>query len=373
MNYYIDLFSPETAKAFSNSSKEVSGFRISRKTYVENQKLGPGDRFICYVTRLQRFIGVLEVKEKYFIDEKPIFTNENDPFVLRFKVKPIVWLSLDKAVPIREEFVWDRLSFTKNLSKDSNRWTYMVFSSPRLWPEEDCKYLESILEEQNKKMIDYPFSEDDQKKLKTHKIKVGNKKEVTVSVPDDEEEITETITSEEVATDRRESLRVQAKLAEIGEKLGMKIWLPRNDRDGVLEMWNPGGNNLLEDLPFSFDDVTLKTIKNIDVLWIKGRTIIRAFEVEDTTSIYSGILRMADLLSLLPNIEVKIHLVAPSSRRNEVFKQISRPVFQVMDGGPLSELCSYISYDSVYELFKEHRLKHMTDTIINEYSEYLED
>ena len=373
MNYFIDLFSPETADAFTKSAQDISGFRISRKTYIENQKLGPGDRFVCYITRLQRFIGILEVKEKYFVDEKPIFTSENDPFVLRFKVVPIVWLPLEKAIPVREEFVWNKLSFTKHLAKDSNRWTYMVFSSPRLWPKEDCEYLESILKEQAEKMVDYPFSENDQKKLKTHKIKIGNKKEVTVSIPDDEEEKVEAITTEEVATDKRESLRVQAKLSEIGEKLGMKIWLPRNDRAAVLDLWHPEENILLEDLPFSFDDVTLKTIKNIDVLWVKGRTIARAFEVEDTTSIYSGILRMADLLSLLPNLQVKIHLVAPVTRRGEVFKQISRPVFSVMESGPLSELCSYVSYDSVYELSKEKQLENMKDTIIDEYSEYLED
>jgi hypothetical protein len=39
-------------------------------------------------------------------------------------------------------------------------------------------------------------------------------------------------------------------------------------------------------------------IERIDVLWLKGRSIKRAFEVEHTTSIYSGILRMADLLAL---------------------------------------------------------------------------
>lgn len=373
MNYFVDLFSPETATAFENSAKDVSGFRITQKTYVENKKIGPGDKFICYVTRLQRFVGVLEIKDVYFIDDKPIFAKENDPFTLRFKVEPLIWFPLDKAIPIHEDFIWNKLSFTKDLSKDSNNWTYVVFASPRLWPKEDSEYLENALVQQSQKMTDYPFSDDDKRKLKTHKIKIGSIKEVTVSVPDDEEEKTETISAEEITKDKRESLRVQAKLAEIGEKIGVKIWLPRNDRDSILEIWNPKDKILLEDLPFSFDDVTLKTIKNIDVLWIKGRTIIRAFEVEDTTSIYSGILRMADLLSLIPNIEVKIHLVAPSSRRNEVFKQIARPVFQVMDGGPLSELCSYISYDSIYELSKEHRLEHMTDTIIDEYSEYIEE
>jgi len=372
MNYFIDLFSPETANAFSKSPQDISGFRISRKTYVENQKIGPGDKLICYVTRLQRFIGVLEVKGKYFIDSTPIFTSENDPFTLRFKVEPTIWLPLEKAIPIHEDFVWNKLSFTKSLDKDSRRWTYLVYSSPRLWPRGDCAFLETILKEQSVKMVDYPFNEDDQKKLKPHKIKISSKKEVNVSVPDDEEEKIET-TTEEAFADKRESLKVQAKLAEIGEKLGMKIWLPPNDRASVLDVWKPGENVLLEDLPFNFDDVTIKTIKNIDVLWIKGRAIVRAFEVEDTTSIYSGILRMADLLSLLPTLKIIIHVVAPAARRDEVFKQLSRPVFSVMESGPLSELCSYISYDSVYELAKERQLENMKDSIVDEFSEYLED
>lgn len=122
-----------------------------------------------------------------------------------------------------------------------------------------------------------------------------------------------------------------------------------------------------------FDETTLKTIKNIDVIWIRRRSIVRAFEVEDKTSIYSGILRMADLLALQPMLDINIHIVAPVSRRDEVFRQISRPVFAVLEKGPLSEFCSYVSYNSLYELAKERRLEHMTDTIIDEYSEYSEE
>ncbi|WP_320110326.1 hypothetical protein [Draconibacterium orientale] len=372
MNYYIDLFSPETAKAFSKSNQTISGFRISRKTYVENQNIGVGDRFICYCTRIQRFIGVLEIMTSSFIDNTPIFTKDNDPFNLRFKVKTIVWLPLEKGIPIHSDILWDKLSFTKKLSKDSNKWTYMVFSSPRLWPKEDCEIIEEKLLEQSKKLKDYPFTENDEKKLKPAKIRINGKKEISVSVPDDEDEkelkIKQTKTKEQ-----RESIIVQSKLAEIGEKLGFKIWLPRADRTRVLENWQPNPDALLEDLPLVFDETTLKTIRNIDILWIKRRSIVRAFEVEDTTSIYSGILRMADLLSLQPMLDIKIHIVAPESRRDAVFQQITRPVFAVMEKGPLSELCSYISYDSIFELAKEKRLEHMTDTIVDEYSEYSED
>jgi hypothetical protein len=372
MNYYIDLFSPETAQAFSNSNQDISGFRISRKTYVENQNIGPGDRFICYCTRIQRFIGVLEVNSKSFIDRKPIFTQEDDPFILRFKVKVIVWLPLIKSVPIHNDLIWNNLTFTKQLSKDRNKWTYMVFSSPRLWPKDDCVYIEKVLIEQNKRQLDYPFSEADEKKLKPSKIKISSKKEVSISIPEDDEEKT-TQVSEAIESEARETIKVQAQISSIGEKLGFKIWLPRNDRNKVLEVWQPLKGTLLDELPLVFDDTTLRTIQNIDVLWIKRRSIVRAFEVENTTSIYSGILRMADLLSLQPMLDIKIHIVAPQERRDSVFKQISRPVFAVMEKGPLSELCSYISFDSIFELSKEKRLEHMTDTIIDEYTEFAEE
>jgi hypothetical protein len=248
----------------------------------------------------------------------------------------------------------------------------MVFSSPRLWPKEDCVFLEEALLGQAKKQVDYPFSEDDHRKLRTTRIRISSKKEVTVSVPDDEEEekIEQAPVSEK---ERRDSIMVQAKLAEIGEALDLKIWLPNSDRARVLEIWRPKDDVLLEELPLVFDETTLRTIRNIDVLWIKRRSIIRAFEVEDTTSIFSGILRMADLLALQPMLDIKIHIVAPNERRAVVFTQINRPVFADIAGRQLSEVCSYVSYDSVFELAQEKKLKHMNDTIIDDYSEYIEE
>jgi hypothetical protein len=141
----------------------------------------------------------------------------------------------------------------------------------------------------------------------------------------------------------------------------------------VLEIWKPKEDVLLEELPLVFDETTLRTIRNIDVLWIKRRSIIRAFEVEGTTSIFSGILRMADLLALQPMLDIKIHVVAPNERRDVVFSQINRPVFADIAGKQLSEVCSYISYDSVFELAQEKKLKHMNDSIVDDYSIFVEE
>ena len=104
----------------------------------------------------------------------------------------------------------------------------------------------------------------------------------------------------EVESEVRESIKIQAMLAEIGSEMGMRIWIPKADRGGVLREWKDGSASLLDRLPLNYDDATLKTVEQVDVLWLRGRSIIRAFEVEHTTSIYSGLLRMADFLRFSP-------------------------------------------------------------------------
>jgi hypothetical protein len=167
----------------------------------------------------------------------------------------------------------------------------------------------------------------------------------------------------------RESIRVQSQLAQIGEKMGFSIWLPNNDRSRVLREWKPAEGVLLEVLPLNYDLVTLKTIEQIDVLWLKRRSIVRAFEVERTTSVYSGILRMADLLALQPNMDIKLHIVAPASRREKVFQVLQRPVFTLLEKGPLSENCTFISYDSLMELAGEKHLTHLSNAVLQDNEE----
>ncbi|MBD2124441.1 hypothetical protein [Trichocoleus sp. FACHB-262] len=152
----------------------------------------------------------------------------------------------------------------------------------------------------------------------------------------------------------------------------MKIWIPKNDRTAVLNERKSTEQSVLKMLPLNYDEITLKTIEQIDVLWLKGRAIVRAFEVEHTTSIYSGLLRMADLLALQPNMDIKLYIVAPTERREKVFQEIRRPVFSLLDRGPLSESCTYISYDSFQELSKLKHLDHLSDSVLDEYAEEAE-
>jgi len=362
MKYYLDLFSPETYNAYANSDQSVSGFRLRQKNIAKQIK--PGDKLICYVTRLSRWVGVLEVTSKTFDDDRPIFLESNDPFIVRFKVKPIIWLSLDIALPIKEKFVWDRISFTKGHDKNGTTWTGNIRNSLRELKSTDGQLIEKLLVAQQKSQQIFELTEDDNKKLKSPTVKTSDSKEVRVSIPEDEK-----LLEQEDKTIVRESIKMQALLAKIGERMNMKIWIPKSDRERVLRLWKVKDETLLETLPLNYDDTTLKTIENIDVLWIRRRSIIRAFEVEHTTSIYSGILRMADLMALQPNLNIKAHIVAPDDRKEKVLEEITRPVFTLLEKGPLADSCSFLSYDAVIELSNERRLEYMNDGVLEEYTE----
>ena len=128
--------------------------------------------------------------------------------------------------------------------------------------------------------------------------------------------------------------------------MGFRIWLPRSDRQRVLTEWKPSGNQLLDVLPLNYDEVTIRTIEQIDVLWLKGNSIVAAFEIECTTSVYSGLLRMSDLLALQPNLDIRLYLVAPDDRRSKVEQEILRPTFALRDK-PLASVCGFLAFSTL--------------------------
>lgn len=365
MAYYLNIFSPETYEAFARSDRSVSGFRMRQRNVA--RRIKAGDKFICYMTRLSRWVGLLEVVDGPFVEETPIFYPDSDPFVVRFHVRPLVWLPVEKAVPIHDDRVWNQLSFTRGQSKRSSSWTGKLRGSLVQLDDADGVFLENLIRGQVDAGATYPVDPNEFRKIATHRVRSADK-DVTVTVPEGIELEEEEAGRPEV----RESVKVQALLAEIGSRMGMQIWVPPSDRAAVLAEWPGDHPPLLERLPLNYDETTLRTIEQIDVLWLKGRAIKRAFEVEHTTSVYSGILRMADLLALQPNMDIRLHIVAPISRREKVFQELLRPVFSLLDRGPLSEICTYLSYDSVRELAQQEHLSHLSDTVIEEYEEWAE-
>ena len=374
MAYFLDLFTPETWQAFRETGATVTGFR-ERHLRLASDRVKEGDIFLCYLTRLSRWCGVLQAESEAYHDDSSIH-DDLDPFTVRFKVKPLVILDPELAIPIRDDQVWGSLTITNQFEKGTLYWTGFFRGSLNRIEEDDGSYLVELLNKQLSQPDSYPLTDKDKRQLARRRTVRTLDREVEVEVPDDEDEDSslESETSEPTPVpDSRTSIQYQAKVAQIGAEMGFHIWVPRNDRARVLEHIPTNMHEqFVGSLPLNYNDTTIRTVEQIDVLWLKGRSMARAFEVEHTTAIYSGLLRMADLLALQPNMDIRLHIVAPEDKRERVLREIRRPVFSLLDRGPLYEQCSFLSYDSIDALAKTPYLSHMSDTIIDEYEESTE-
>jgi hypothetical protein len=160
----------------------------------------------------------------------------------------------------------------------------------------------------------------------------------------------------------RESIRIQGMLAYLGALWGYDIWISRGDRTAVARYLGARMPILVERLPMSYDDDTRKIIERIDVIWLKGRSIKRAFEVEHTTPIYSGLLRLRDLLLSQPDLRIRHHIVAPDVRRDHVSRECARLSLNTDTGGS-SQRCTFVPYSWLDNLMRESRLKYLTEDV----------
>ncbi len=123
---------------------------------------------------------------------------------------------------------------------------------------------------------------------------------------------------------------VQGWLRDLGRTLGYDVWIAANDRGRQYA----GGrlcDGCIEQLPSAVEEGPgAEAIRLIDVLWLDctSHEIAAAFEVEHTTSIYSGIVRLLDLaLSASAGSTKQLFLVAPDDREDAVRAQLARPAF----------------------------------------------
>lgn len=333
--YWLDLFTGATWDEFRNAGSSVSGFRESRWKTV--QKMAKGDYLLCYLTGVSRFIGILEViSEPFKKHERDIWHDEDFP--CRIDVKPIAELDPETAIPVFE--LRDRLSCFQNL-KSPHAWTGHFRSSPAKWKQTDGEAVVQALLEAKGNPVERPV---DMRKLKYRpaaiRAKIGS-----VTVPDSNDEDSQ-IEQKELGKPR-EHTEIQWLLLKLGSDMGFDIWVARNDRGKDFKGKKFADlPHLKSDLPLQFDDATNKTIELIDVLWLQGNAIVAAFEVESTTSIYSGLLRMSDLIAMQPNLNIPLYLVAPDERREKVMMEVNRPTFCRLNP-PLSEVCRYISFSGL--------------------------
>jgi hypothetical protein len=145
----------------------------------------------------------------------------------------------------------------------------------------------------------------------------------------------------------RDHVKFQSALIDIGRAEGCSVWVPPNDR-GLSYRGKSFSARTVGRLPnFGFNENTRRIVQNIDVLWLSDNTIEKAFEVEESTTIYSGLLRLNDLALAQPNTRIDLYIAARQSRRQKVFNQFMRPSFQ-----KLIPKCEFFAFEEIEETLK---------------------
>ncbi len=163
----------------------------------------------------------------------------------------------------------------------------------------------------------------------TQKMLIGDDEYVSLEERKKFERNTEKRQQEILREKQEESLHteMQYHLLKIGKALGYDVTPASNDKSKAYMDNNFSFISLPQFPQIDTDRDTQTTIKLIDVLWFQKGTnnVIGAFEVEKSTSIYSGILRLTDLHFSIADGDEVFYIIIPDNREKDVIMQLLRP------------------------------------------------
>jgi len=272
------------------------------------KEIQPGDVIVYYCKGDYVIKGIYEIVRQVFGKEKKW---EYSPF--QFEIKPVK--ELDD--PVNFKSLVSSLELFEGLS-DIRWWgSYLqgVVNSIRLLSDHDFSLIEKSI------------------------VQASRQTKV------DEEEEKQNI------SDYRQHLRIQHKIAEWGLKSGYRVHVAINDRSKIKENLP----SILEDMPNFLRDDVIDIAKRVDILFFeKDRDILtHAFEIEHTTNIYSGLLRLNDIAESLPSERVKFNIISNSINKDKFNREIIRPSFRLLRKYD----CKFIDYKEVDEAWKELQIK----------------
>ena len=226
MNYWLDLFTGTTWQEFQKAGSKVTGFREHNRKRAQGIKRG--DIFLCYLTGVKRWVGLLEVTGDQYRDDAKIWGEE--VFPIRFPVKPLVLLKPETGVPMDE--LKGRLSFFQE-DTPPGRWSGLVRGSPTKYVRADGEVIAAAVREASANPVERPV---DPRKLtrssNLYRLKKRNGEEeveTVVAVPTDTED--EELTGEDFGVSASVThTEIQWRLLDLGSKMGLSVWAPKGDR-----------------------------------------------------------------------------------------------------------------------------------------------
>lgn len=129
-NYYMIVTNEIDYEWDIDNQFACAGFPERNKKSVKQMECG--DKIIYYVTKVSKFMAVVEVVGEYYYSEEPIWDDPYDLWPHRVLTKPIKYIqSVEDGIYIKD--IWDNLDFISN----KVRWGSQVQGSFRRISEHD--------------------------------------------------------------------------------------------------------------------------------------------------------------------------------------------------------------------------------------------
>jgi hypothetical protein len=344
--YWTDIFTLETWAQARARDFTVSGFpppTPGRGGYSTTlfERVQVGDVFLCYCKRpASRWVGALRVTGEVFQSDEPVWglDEEGRPrYPWRYPVEPIVALEPERGIPGDE--VAAKLPFLRRYRK----WGTYLQRSLNPVPDEEGEVLVAMLEEPREPVpIDVPARRRRQPREEAPEPGPLEAQALHLEAAPVEEP--------EEGREPRTHTEIQAKLRDIGFAEGFDVWVA--DR-GVEWNGRPLGDGCLRDLPVIAPEQTRRVMRNIDVIWFrKGAGLpARFFEVEHSTSVYSGLLRFNDVMLDFPIPQAFI--VGDGEKTHAKFeREIARRTFEQSG---LRAITRFLFYDQVRQMWAKYQ------------------
>lgn len=355
MAHYVVLFSPESYQNFAAAPHTLI---VPARRAAILQSVQVGDTLLAYLPALTRWIGTLTVTAP----AQPL-----DAFKMKVAVQAEVWLPLERGVPISHPRVWSSLNFTRGRDKDMASAIPTLRTTFTLLDAADGSFLASLMAAHAENEVIFPYDEAAYTKRIGQPWSRADGRDLRALVTDLHDMDIEELFSANI--EARDTVRAQATLAHVGAKLGFTIWIPHLDRPAIFREWRPRQRPMLDSFEeFALAPLMRETLERFDMLWLHEQRIVRAFEVEHSYSVYLGILRIADFFALQPDAATRVHLVAPDSNRDKIFKEVMRPIWTAWQPAPLRDLFSFLSYAGVRD-FSAQTLTVYDDSPLDDYAE----
>jgi hypothetical protein len=352
VSFWTDIFTLETWAQAKSNAFAVSGFPAPTKTkggYSARmfERVEPGDILLCYCKGpAVRWVGALRVTGEVFRGDEPIWGLDEAGdvrFPWRFPVEPIV--ALDPAVGVPGQEVARELGVLRRLKQ----WGTYLQRSLNGVPDDDGERLLQLLSEPREARPIVVPQKRARKRVEAEDAPERGHLEAQAATPVQLTAL-EPPADDAPATESRIHTEIQAKLRDIGLFEGFDVWVA----DRGLE-WNgePLGTHCLTELPLVAADRTREVMKNIDVIWFRRGTghPVRFFEIEHSTSVYSGLLRFNDVMIDFPITEAFVVGDGDKTRR-KFEREIARRTFE---HSGLIDVSRFLLYEQVRQTWQRYQ------------------